>query len=170
MTQLGCLHALLTVSFVCAMAAGVAAQSPPSSRPPLSSPSVVQPPTWWRVLQMPDGRTFVTDGGLSIEAGLAKPTTMPSVVLPPVSAKTIAGHLVAPHTRESGIGELRPGSAANTFLTPDGVLLNGNYVTLLRGIAPPARTRLRTTSSTSPVIIVVGGQPVGVMMPLQPMK
>jgi hypothetical protein len=119
---------------------------------------------------MPDGRTFVTDGGLSLEGGLAKPATMPSVALPPVSAQTIAAYLVAPHERESGLGELRPGSAANTFITPDDVLLNGNYVTLLRGIAPPARTRLRTRGSTSPVTIVVGGQPVGVMMPLQPVK
>lgn len=161
-------HVVLAGAVVFAAAASVAAQSSP--RPPLSSPTVVQPPTWWRVLQMPDGRTFVTDGGLSIDARLAKPSTLPSVVLPPVSAKTIAGFLAAPHERETGLVDVRPGSASNTFTTPDGVLLNGNYVAFLRGIASPARTRLRTTDRTRPVVIVVAGEAVGVMMPLQPPK
>ena len=141
----GC--AMLFGSFVIAMAAGSAAQS---SRPPLSSPSVVAPPTWWRVLQMPDGRTFVTDGGLSVDVKLARPATMPSVVLPPESAKTIAGLLAAPYDKEVGIGELKPGSDKNTFTTPDGVVLNGNYIILLRQIVPPAHTRLRTKGRKIP--------------------
>jgi hypothetical protein len=156
---------VLIGSFMFAMAASVAAQS---SRPPLSSPSVVAPPTWWRVLQMPDGRTFVTDGGLSVDAKLARPAAMPSGELPPASAKVLAGYLAAPYDKETGIGELQPGSAKNTFTTSDGVVLNGNYITFLRQVAPPARTRLRTRGKTSPVVVVTDGQAVAVMMPVQP--
>jgi hypothetical protein len=75
---------------------------------------------------MPDGRTFVTDGGLSIDATLAKPTTMPSIVLPPESTKNLAGMLAAPYDHESSFTDLSPGSFKNSFMTPDGVLLNGN--------------------------------------------
>jgi hypothetical protein len=157
--------AVLVGSFMVAMATSVAAQS---SRPPLSSPSVVAPPTWWRVIQMPDGRTFVTDGGLSVDAKLARPATMPSVVLPLASAKMLAGYLAAPHDKETGIGELRPGSATNTFTTADGVVLNGNYITFLRQIVPPARTRLRTRGKTDPVVVVTGDQVVAIMIPVQP--
>jgi len=158
-------YIVLIVTFVFALAGSFAAQS---SRPPLSSPSVIAPPTWWRVLQMPDGRTFVTDGGLSVDAKLARPATMPSVVLPPVSSKMIAGYLLAPYDREMAIGELRPGNAKNTFTTPDGVVLNGNYITFLRQIVPAARTRLRTRGKTDPVVVVTDGQAVAVMMPVQP--
>ena len=77
--------AALLGSFVVAMAGTIAGQT---SRPPISSPSVVAPPTWWRALAMPDGRTFVTDGGLSIDAALVKPASMPEK-LPPASATQI---------------------------------------------------------------------------------
>jgi hypothetical protein len=93
---------------------------------------------------------------------------MPSVVLPPASAKLIAGLLAAPYDKETGLGELQPGSAKNTFTTPDGVVLNGNYITLLRQIVPPARTRLRTRGKTDPVVVVTDGRAVAVMMPVQP--
>lgn len=145
---------------------GLGAQAPP--RAPTSSPAVVEPPTWWRVLHMPDGRTFVTDGAMSIDAAVARPATLPAEALPPTTAKTIAGMLAAPHDQECRLGDLRPGASPNTFTTPDGVLLNGNYVTVLRQHAPAARTRLRTRGATAPVVVAIDGQPVGVMMPLAP--
>ena len=95
---------------------------------------------------MPDGRTFVPDGGMSIDAELAKPAAMPEK-LPPETGKTIVKHLASPYDREATLGDLRPGARPNTFVTPDGVILNGNYVTLLRDRrspgcrVPPLRSR-----------------------------
>jgi hypothetical protein len=149
---------------VLAMAGTIAGQT---SRPPSSSPSVVKPPTWWRALAMPDGRTFVTDGGLSIDAALVKPASMPEK-LPPASATQIDRLLAAPYENETPLGDLRAGSAPNTFMTKDGVILNGNYVTLLRSVLAPGRTLLRTRGKTDPVVVMADGQAVGVMMPIQP--
>jgi hypothetical protein len=85
------------------LAATLAAQQQPPVKP--SSPSVPAAPAWSRVLNMPDGRTFVTDGGLSIDVKFAKPATLPSVVLAPESAKMLAGRLTEPHDKEIALGE-----------------------------------------------------------------
>ena len=106
---------------------------------------------------MPDGRTFVTDGGLSIDAALVKPASMPEK-LPPASATQIDRLLATPYENETTLGDLRAGNAPNTFTTKDGVILNGNYITLLRSVLAPGRTRLRTRGKTDPVVVVQDGQ------------
>ena len=143
-----------------AMAAGQSAIKP-------SSPAVVAPPAWSRVMNMPDGRTFVTDGGLSVDVTFAKPATLPSVVIPPESAKILAGRMTAPYDHEIRLGQLTTGSFKNAFSTPDGISLNGNYVNFLRAVMPPS-ARLRTRGKTDPVVVVADGQPVAILMPLAP--
>jgi len=148
-------------------AAGTAIAQQQQQQPPIkpSAPSVVAAPVWSRVLPMPDGRTFVTDGGLSVDARFAKPAKLPSVVLAPNSGKIIADRMAAPYDKEILLAELRPGSFKNSFTTPDGIALNGNYVTFLRQILP-ARTRLRTKGATDAVVAVTDGQAVAILMPL----
>ncbi len=116
---------------------------------------------------MPDGRTFVTDGGLSIDAALVKPASMPEK-LPPASATVIARLLATPSEKETALVDLQPGKSPNTFSTKDGVMLNGNYITLLRSVLASGRARLRTRGKTDPVVVVQDGQAVAVMMPVQP--
>jgi hypothetical protein len=160
------MRASLLGTTVIAGAAGLSAQAP-SGKP--SSPEVVAPPMWSRVLQMPDGRTFVTDGGLSIDAAFAKPAALPTNVLAPESAKILAGYFTVPHDQEFGLGELVPGRFPNSLATPGGLQLNGNYITFLRQ-AVPARARLRTRGPTDPVVVVVDGEPVAILMPLAPKR
>ena len=85
--------AILCATFMVTAALPIAAQNPA----PPSSPAIEAPPSWSRVLHMPDGRTFVTDGGLAIDATVAKPATLPATVLAPESAKLFAGYLAAPY-------------------------------------------------------------------------
>ncbi len=153
-------------SLVCG-AVGVTAQQP-KIKP--SSPEVVAPPQWTRVLKMPDGRTFVTDGGISVDVKIAKPATLPSVVLPPESGKIIADRMGTPHDKEISLGELRTGGFKNSFATPDGIALNGNYVAFLRQTTPAAKMRLRTKGKRDPVVVMVDGQAVAIMMPLAPVS
>ena len=150
---------------IIALAASGEAQQPPIKP---SSPAVVAPPTWSRVLNMPDGRTFVSDGGISVDVTLAKPITLPSVVIPPESSKILASLMTAPYDKEIGLAELQPGGFKNSFTTSDGIFLNGNYVTFLRQVVPLGRTRLRTKGTRDPVVVAIDGQPVGIMMPLAP--
>ena len=153
-------------ALVCATV-GLAAQQPPIKLP---SAEVIAPPQWTRVLKMPDGRTFVTDGGISIDAAIAKPATLPSVVLPPESGKNIADRMSTPHDHEIAIGDLRRGGFKNSFATPDGIELNGNYVAFLRQTTASSKMRLRTKGKRDAVVVVVDGQAVAIMMPLAPVS
>ena len=147
------------------LAGVVSAQSPPKTAP--SSPATVAPPTWSRVLQMPDGRSFVSDGGLAIDAALVKPSALPGTVIPVESTKAIAARMMAPHQEEIGLGQLASGRRENSFVTPAGVHLNGNYVTLFRRVLP-ARARLRTRGVADAITVVVDGEMVAFLMPLAP--
>jgi hypothetical protein len=100
----------------------------------------------------------------------AKPATLPSVVLPPETAKSYAERMAAPQDNEIAFAALALGPVKNSFVTPDGIGLNGNYVNFLRQAVPVARTRLRTKGQRDPVIVVTDGQPIAIMMPLAPVK
>jgi hypothetical protein len=138
-----------------------------TSRPPISNPSVVAPPIWWRAIPMDDGRLFVTDGGISIDAAVVKPATLPEK-FPPAAGANVARLLSTPYDKETSLGDLRPGTRPNTLVTAEGIVLNGNYITLLRSVLKPAQARLRTKGKTDPVVVVVEGRAIGVMMPVQP--
>ena len=155
---------VLTGSLAIALVLSASAQQQPPIKP--STPGTVAPPTWSRVMNMPDGRVFVTDGALLIDARFAKPVTLPTVVLPPETAKTYAERMVAPHDNEIAFSALALGPVKNSFVTPDGIGLNGNYVNFLRQAVPVARTRLRTKGPREPVIVLTDGQPVAIVMPM----
>ena len=109
-------------STVLAALVRVSAQTPPTKP---SSPVTVAPPTWSRVLQMPDGRSFVSDGGLAIDVALVKPASLPGTVIPVESTKAIAARMATPHQEEIGLGQLAAGRHGNSFVTPAGVHVPG---------------------------------------------
>ena len=132
-----------------------------------SQPAVIAPPAWSRVLHMPDGRTFVTDGGFAIDAAIAKPSTLPATVLTGKSVETLAGYLAAQYQSEIGFNDLKTGTLKNTFVAPSGVVLNGNYVNFLRRSVPGTRLRFRVKGDFDPIVVVLDGQPIGVLMPVR---
>lgn len=128
------------------------------------SPAADGPPVWSRTLQMPDGRTFVTDGGLAIDAAFAKPATLPSLAQP---GAIVARSFTATPDEQIGLGDLGTGPFANTFATPKGVVLNGNYVKYLRTVLSGKRVRLHAKGGMDPVVVVLDGTPVAVLMPVR---
>ena len=91
---------------------------------------------WTRAIEMPDGRTFVTDGAMAIDAKIARPAEMPKSVMPVASGKIMVTQMTAPFTDEVALSSLRPGTQANTFAGPRGIPLASDYVTFLRRVAP----------------------------------
>ncbi len=154
----------LTTILVTALA--MLASIPVLARAQASSPTVVAPPTWTRVMHMPDGRTFITDGGFTVDAAIAKPATLPTIVVPDETSKRYADMVSAKFDREVSLGELGPGSMQNTFATPTGLLLNGNYITILRRASNASRIRLRVKDDVDPIVIVMDGKLIGVVMPM----
>jgi hypothetical protein len=132
----------------------------------MSNPDVEAPPQWTRLVKLPDGRTLISDGGIAIDVAIARPSSMPTVTVSESTGVTFAALFKADFEHEFGLSQLSPGTRRNTFSGPGGLLLNGNYVNFLRRAAGAQRVRLRANSGPQPLVILVDGQPAGVVMPL----
>jgi len=156
----------VTLHTIVAAAFAILALIPIQTLAQTSAPLAVAPPTWNRVMHMPDGRTFVTDGGFTVDAVIAKPATLPTVVIPDQTSKRYADMVTAPFDREVTLGELGAGARQNTFVTPTGLPLNGNYINVLRRASGASRMRLRIKGDLEPIVIVMDGKLIGVVMPM----
>lgn len=139
------------------------AQKPAAPLPP----SVEAPPLWQRTVRMTDGRTFVTDGGLAIDAAIARAADLPRTDAGTQGAATLERYMKAPYDHEIGLSDLQTGALKNTFVAPNGVVLNGNYVNFLRRTVPVRAVRLRVKGDLDPIVIVLDRQPIGVLMPVR---
>jgi hypothetical protein len=128
-----------------------------------TAPGTSGDPRWQARIRMDDGRTFVTDGGFVIDAGLARPATLPEREIP---GKVMLDYFKAPYTDECSLSDLRAASE-RYFVTPSGIALSSTYVNYLRRTLPSRLTRLRMTLPGQPLLIVVDGKPVGVLMPVK---
>ncbi len=146
------------------LAPGTAMAQEPASRPVPTAPGSAAP-VWQRAMQLSDGRTFVTDGGLAIDAAIARPATLPADILPAASVGFVERHMSAWKDDEFALSQL---SRLNlrAYGTPSGVHLNPTYIDFLRRMLPADQLRLRTGGLRDPVVIVVDGRPAGVFMPL----
>ena len=152
---------LAVAGLLCSIPFAVAAQDVRKS-----NPDVEAPPQWTRLVKLPDGRTLISDGAIAIDAAIVKPATMPTVTVSESTGVAFAGLFKGKFEHEFGLNELSAGTRRNTFVGPGGLLLNGNYVTLLRKAAGARRVRLRANSAPQPMVIVIDGEPSGIMMPL----
>ena len=144
---------------ICAQVAFAQAQKP--LKP--TAPGTAGDPAWQGTLRLSDGRTFVTDGGLALDATLAKPAKLPERELP---ARVLEGYLNAPHKDEYGFGDLRAAASGKTYTSPSGIALNATYINYLRRTLPTGSGRLRMTADRQPIAIVASGKIVGVLMPV----
>lgn len=140
--------------------AALAAQTVPQER---SSDGVA----WNRMLQLSDGRVFVTDGAITLEASLVNPGEHPSGEPASVSQTVIEGFLAADLPDEFALGELDRGAEPQTYESPSGVTLAARYVDYLRATLPAASLRLRMKGDFEPVVIVSDGKAVGLVMALR---
>ena len=113
---------------------------------------------------MSDGRTFVTDGGLAIDAALARPANLPDREL---AAKLLEQYLNESHKDEYGLRDLGAAASGRTYTTPSGVALSATYVDYIRRILPTGSVRFRLSGPGQPVVVLVGGKAVGVLMPVR---
>src|SRR5215207_8442490 len=114
--------------------AAVASTSAAQAPPPMSDPKLVQTvPAWTQKVKLPppDGRTFVSDGGLVLDIALAKPAMRPSQDMPADMGTAVAGYLSGYYPTEFGLSDLRDGPSAAVVVGPEGFAVSRNYVTFL---------------------------------------
>src|SRR5262245_9394558 len=78
-------------------------------------------PAWQGAVRLSDGRTFVTDGGLAIDAALAKPAKLPDREL---AGKLLEDYLNASYKDEYGFSDLDAAASGRTYTAPNGITLN----------------------------------------------
>jgi len=155
------LPALILAALV-AVTSVASAQAPP----PMSDPKLVQTvPAWTQKVKLPppDNRIFVSDGGIVIDVGIAKPAMRPSQDMPVDMGTAVAGYLSGYYPTEFGLSDLKEGPTAAVFVGPQGFALSRNYVTFLTRYAP--RVRLHTKGAGYPVLLVQDGRNVGLLLP-----
>jgi len=155
-----CLPAVLILVLVTS-ASSAAVQTPPQSDPKL----VQTVPAWTHKVKLPapDGRTFVSDGGLVLDVEIAKPAMRPSQTMPADMGTAVAGYLSGYYPTEFGLSDLHEGQTSAVFVGPQGFSVSRNYVTFLTRYAP--RVRLRTKGVGYPVLLVLDQRNVGLLLP-----
>jgi hypothetical protein len=151
----------LTLAAVAALLMPVFAQTRAPLKPTV--PGSPGDPVWQGTLRMSDGRTFITDGGLAVDAALAKPAALPTREL---SAKVLEDYLKASHKNEYSFADLTLAATGKTYTSPSGIALNATYINYLRRIAPRG-SRFRMTEKARPIVVVADGSPIAVLMPVQ---
>lgn len=128
-----------------------------------AAPGTPGDPAWQATLRLSDGRTYVTDGGLAVDAALAKPAALPTREVP---GKVIEDYQKAPHQNEYGFADLTPAITGKSYTSPSGIALNATYVNFLRRVAPRA-ARFRMSDGMKPIVVVANGVPIAVLMAIK---
>ncbi len=154
----------VNLSLLCWVAVAMTADSSINAQDssPASGPSA--PLTWKRAVHLHDGRTFVSDGAIALDAEVAKPGIQPGQNLPEASAQVLERYLAAELPDEFALSQLT--RRGRVYAAPSGVTLNPIYVDYLRRTLPASRVRFRMKSPSEPVVILLDGKAVGMLMPM----
>jgi hypothetical protein len=142
----------------------LAAQVLAQTRLQPTAPGTSGDPSWQAVARLSDGRTLVTDGGIAIEAALAKLAKLPEKEF---SGKVIENYFNLPLKDEYRFSDLTPPANGRTYTTPSGIPLNATYLEYLRRILPVPSVRFRMGAELQPVVILIDGKAVGALMPVR---
>jgi hypothetical protein len=118
-------------------------------------------PKWSKRLTLSDGRTFVSDGAIALDASFVKPAGIESMIAVPGAA--VERHFQAPFTSEIRASDLA--ARGTQYVTPEGIPLSALYVDYLRRHVG-SRLRLRITGDRQPIVLMLDGRAVGVVMPM----
>jgi hypothetical protein len=119
----------------------------------------------WRFnSDFPDGRRFISDGGLVIDSRYVAGITIPEKSLPPDNVKRL---LDSKTDREFKLSDVNPMTGGEHYLAPGPIQLNRKYVDILRASPKSGSLSFRSKGSTDPVLIMDGNEAVGVVMPMK---
>jgi hypothetical protein len=154
---------LSTLAAMLLLGRPVMAQDAPAS--PGAASAAPSSPVWNKVLPLPDGRTLVTDGAFALDAAIARPATLPAIVVPKETGARYETLMNAPAVTEVRARDLTLGR--RHYQAPDGTSINSLYVDYLRRTVNFNKLAFRINGGRlDPVVVVLDGQPVGVVMPM----
>jgi hypothetical protein len=148
-------------------ASAAAEQRPPTSQPnqPTRKPALgSRDVQCWAHCDLDDGRRFITDGGLLIEARYFPKVAVPERAVPGKNAERL---LQSKTEREFGLDDLSKSGPDGHYRAPDSVMLNRKYIELLRDSSLAKTLRFRAKGNDDPVLLLDEKKVVGVVMPVK---
>lgn len=123
-----------------------------------------KPQIEWQVMsRLPDGRVFVSDRSLLLDKDYAQPKKLPNETVP---AETVEKLLTWP-TRNTFTFEHLSRDSNGNYRGLHNIIINGKYVDFLTSIEGYERLHFYANEALDPVLIVDGGNIVGVVMPMK---
>jgi hypothetical protein len=122
-------------------------------------------PKWNKIARLTDGRTFVTDGNLVLDAAFAKPDSLPTDTVPTAWLQSFLATAQPDELRFQDLTRRTEGTG--TYSSPKGMLLNPKYVDYLREVFGD-QLRFRCSGTLDAVQIVFNGAAIGALMPMAP--
>ncbi|MHB8879730.1 MAG: hypothetical protein ACYC8T_39080 [Myxococcaceae bacterium] len=128
-----------------------------------ATPVSHQTPGWASRGKLSDGRTFVADSSVVLlEPGPSR--ALPE--MPPAHCAAIEKWMSAAPHEKYAITSISC-SNATTYQAPGGALLNARYIDFLRARYAGRGLTLGPTGEGQPIVVLAGGKPVGVLMPMR---
>lgn len=124
-------------------------------------PEVVE---WRAYCDLDDGRRFLTDGRLMLEASYVPSAVLPERKLPPERAERL---LAWKTDREFLVTDLKREAPDGHYRGLDSIQLSRVYVEFLRALPLRKTLRFRAKGPDDPVLLLDGAKVVGAVMPLQ---
>lgn len=124
-------------------------------------------PEWTRAVHLKDGRVFVSDRNIILDAAFAKPAAVPTQVVDPTWLQAFLG---TTQPSELPVSRFRKSTQGKTpvYVAPTGLMLSAAYVEYLEHLFRSSALRFRCNGPLDPVLIVVDGAAVGAVMPMAP--
>jgi hypothetical protein len=122
-------------------------------------------PQWSKLVRLDDGREFVSDRNIMLEARIVKPASLPTDTVP---GGWLQGFLRTVPLNEYSLRQLERKTQGSVvvYVTPDDTMLDARYIEYLESLDDASDLHLRASGRMDPVQIVLDGQPIGVVMPL----
>lgn len=129
-----------------------------------AAPAPRVPPLDWKIRAAhPDGRLFVSDGSLLIDARWVPCPAVPQRTIP---VETLLNILQKPTTQAFHFADLRLNGATGHYVGPGEIVLGRSYIDYLTQAIPAhAQLVLRTSGRLEPMLLESSGWIIGALMP-----
>ena len=119
---------------------------------------------WKAYSEFSDGRKFISDGALLLEARYLPNVPLPSMNIPQPNIQRL---LESVTDHEFDLSDLDRTPPDGHYVGPGPIKINGKYIELLKESPLKSSLRFRAKGSNDPVLILDDDKVVGVVMPMK---
>src|SRR5262245_6120669 len=154
--------ALVLTAVACGSRVSDPAADAPQRGQPMPARQELTEVSWNLLSQFPDGRRFVSDRCILLDASYVKGPFPPATLAP----EKVEPFLNRATTHGFGLADLEAVPPNGNYRAPDGTLLNRKYVTFLKHLDTIKELHFRGSKVDEPVLILDGRKVIGALVPM----